>query len=137
MYINPASHRIGFRGFAEARAATFLQTLLVTQSHHRIDPCGPPGRYCARRESDSSHQHGCHTVRDRIVWCNPVEKARQQTAQNNCRCQTKSEASESERCPFAQDETENRGHTSTERHSDSDLARSLPDCQREHSAKPK
>ena len=111
------------------------RALLVTQSHHRIDPCGPPGRYGAGRERDSSHQHGCHTVGDRIVWCNPVEKARQQTAQNNCRCQTKSEARQSERHPFAQDEAENRGHTCAERHPDADFARSLPDCQRQHSVK--
>jgi hypothetical protein len=29
--------------------------LLVTQSHHRIDPGGPPRRQGARRESDSCH----------------------------------------------------------------------------------
>src|SRR5712691_1269296 len=131
MNIAPTILRKKIEDLPEARASMFLEALLVTQSHHRIDPCGPPGRYCARRESDSSHQHDCHTERDRIGWCNPVEKARQQTAQHHCRCQTKSESGQRERYPFAEDETENRGRTSPERHSDSDLARSLPDCQRE------
>src|SRR5207244_9313669 len=85
--------------------AAALEALFVTQSHHRIDPRGPPGAYCARRERDSSHHHDCHTERDRIVWCNSVEKACQQTAHDNCRRDTKSEAGQSERYPFAQDET--------------------------------
>jgi hypothetical protein len=56
-----------------------------------------------RREHTEGQIAKVHRITDRQVADRPRVSKR---AQDNCRCQTKSDAGDSERHPFAEDETE-------------------------------